>query len=119
MKKIISLMLITVIGCAVCFAFVGCTKTYTVTLISEYNKDFTKRRGTNLLYKNVFDGIWDKIEVKKNDVIGNIEVDIKLAESKGYKFCGWFTDESYTIQWNTLQDIVKKDITLYAKWEEI
>lgn len=119
MKKRLAITLAALLLFAACVSFSGCTKTYTVTLISDYNKDFTKHKGNNLLFENVYDGVWDKIEVKENGVIGNIEVDVKLAEKKGYKFCGWFTDESYTLQWNTLTDPVKTNITLYAKWEEI
>lgn len=36
----------------------------------------------------------------------------------GYVFKGWFTDKNCTKEFN-FDKVVKKDITLYAKWEEI
>ncbi len=34
----------------------------------------------------------------------------------GYLFDGWYTDSSYSSKWDFDDDIVSKDITLYAKW---
>ena len=37
----------------------------------------------------------------------------------GYTFMGWYLDKDFTTAWNFEADMVTKDITLYAKWEEI
>ena len=34
----------------------------------------------------------------------------------GYSFAGWYTDTTYTTQWNFANDKVTDDVTLYAKW---
>lgn len=36
----------------------------------------------------------------------------------GYYFKGWYLDEAYTIPLTTENDIIKSDMTLYAKWTE-
>lgn len=35
---------------------------------------------------------------------------------EGHAFIGWYTETSYTHEWNFESDIVTKDITLYARW---
>lgn len=35
---------------------------------------------------------------------------------EGHAFIGWYTETSYTHEWNFESDIVIKDITLYARW---
>lgn len=37
----------------------------------------------------------------------------------GYLFAGWYTTSAYTTPWNFQTDLVNKDMTLYAKWDEI
>jgi len=34
----------------------------------------------------------------------------------GYKLDGWYLDEAFTQKWNFETDVVKGDMTLYAKW---
>ncbi|WP_234405586.1 InlB B-repeat-containing protein [Paenibacillus sp. IHBB 10380] len=34
----------------------------------------------------------------------------------GYKFGGWYTDESYTTAWNFDTHVVTDNTVLYAKW---
>ena len=36
----------------------------------------------------------------------------------GYIFTGWYSDSGLTNIWNFSKDIVTKDLTLYAEWEE-
>lgn len=111
-----SLIVILLILFCTCF-FVACSEdtqtiTYTVTLkseISPYQLDESITAGDFIDYN----GIYDTIEVKKDGIIGNINV----PSTEKYHFQGWYTDESYTIQWNTLLDPVKGNITLFAKWE--
>ncbi|MFF2177242.1 InlB B-repeat-containing protein [Lysinibacillus sp. NPDC058147] len=35
-----------------------------------------------------------------------------------YTFAGWYKDKGFTEAWNFNQDVVTKDITLYAKWSK-
>ncbi|MDM5246638.1 InlB B-repeat-containing protein [Lysinibacillus sp. G4S2] len=37
---------------------------------------------------------------------------------EGYTFAGWYKDKGLTEAWNFDQDVVEKDITLYAKWSK-
>lgn len=37
---------------------------------------------------------------------------------EGYKFAGWYTENTYETQWNFEEDIATENMTLYAKWEE-
>lgn len=41
----------------------------------------------------------------------------KTPIRKGYKFRGWFLDSLYSRPWNFLNDSVKSDMVLYAKWQ--
>lgn len=124
MKKTISIILALLLLTTVCFLLVACGDkeaiTYTVTIRSEWEKSFKhkyiKNSALSLLY---YDGVWEKREIKENDIVGEIEVDNETAQKKGYKFCGWFVDEACTMAWNTMLDPVRSDMTLYAKWEEI
>lgn len=36
----------------------------------------------------------------------------------GYQFIGWFKDAALTEPWDFANDIVTKDITLYAEWKD-
>ena len=36
----------------------------------------------------------------------------------GYTFAGWYTDINFTTAWNFEADVVKGDMTLYAKWDK-
>ena len=38
------------------------------------------------------------------------------VSKEGYKFEGWYLDEAFTQKWNFETDVVKGDMTLYAKW---
>lgn len=124
MKKIIKVFLSLVLICS-CFTLAACSddqkssKTYTVTLksaeVSPYDIDGVINGGDFLDY----DGIWDIIEVEEGSVIGEIVINTNLAEQLGYKFCGWYSDQSYTLSWNLMLYPVNGDITLYAKWEKI
>lgn len=96
----------------ICTLFVGCKEeTYTVTAKSYLPNSTSNVKTLDelLITKTV------KIEVGANDVIG----DIPTPNPTSYRFCGWYTDPSYTYQWNTATDIVVGDMTLYAKWEKI
>ncbi|MFT9820382.1 InlB B-repeat-containing protein [Lysinibacillus sp. NPDC056185] len=38
---------------------------------------------------------------------------------EGYTFAGWYKDKGLTEAWDFDQDVVEKDITLYAKWSKV
>lgn len=40
-----------------------------------------------------------------------------VPEKEGYAFCGWFRDPAFLEPWKST-DKVKRDITLYPKWEK-
>ena len=41
-----------------------------------------------------------------------------LPTKEGFTFDGWYTDDTYTTKYN-FEDAVTKNITLYAKWNEV
>ena len=41
-----------------------------------------------------------------------------VLEKEGYDFAGWFKDAFYEEKWDFDRNVVNKNITLYAKWEE-
>lgn len=47
-----------------------------------------------------------------------IETAPEVPTASGYRFDGWFKEESYTNLWNFETDKVTSNITLYAKWTE-
>ena len=38
---------------------------------------------------------------------------------EGYVFTGWYTDHACDEAWDTQQDTIQTDMTLYAGWEQI
>ena len=122
MKKITKILLSLILVCC-SFCFAACSsdpkepEKYTVTLKSEvspYDIDGVVNSGDFLEYN----GIWATIEVEAGKVIGEVEVNTTVAEQLGYKFYGWYSDESYTLAWNLMLYPVNGNITLYAKWEK-
>ncbi|MFE3577530.1 InlB B-repeat-containing protein [Lysinibacillus sp. NPDC059133] len=74
---------------------------------------------------------WDKCKVKVTfDSNGGSEVPFKIVTSgelvevpsvpvkEGYTFTGWYKDSELTTSWDFAKDIVKENLTLYAKWKE-
>lgn len=55
-----------------------------------------------------------ELEVEKGTLCSNIEVPSKV----GYRFVGWYKDETYTIEFPSAYPLME-DITLYAKFERI
>lgn len=123
MKNRKLLPLILALCVAMCFGLCACgdddkdtKEVYRVTLKSTVNLNADgKMTGLSM------QGIFCYIDVEDGDVIGTVEIDsqrLNTLNNNGYTFYGWFTDQSYTIQWNTLTDPVKCNMTLYAKWEK-
>lgn len=111
MKKRILSTLFFVILFSFCFCFTSCKKdTCTVTVISYVPK-------TSYSIEEIALNQKIEIAVEKNTTIGYIPISTYSAQK--YRFLGWYTDASYTYQWNTATDIVIGDMTLYAKWEKI
>ena len=79
---------------------------------------------------NLFGGETEKVEVAF-DSRGGSEVSSQLVEiggyveepeeptRKGYKFAGWYTDESLTFKWRFDADTVDETMTLYAGWAKV
>lgn len=59
-----------------------------------------------------------KIKVEDGVVIGALDLKSFYNADK-YRFCGWYTDESYSSQWNLYKDEVRCNLSLYAKLERI
>ena len=38
---------------------------------------------------------------------------------EGYRFEGWYVDETCEILWNTVERTIETDMTLYAGWEKL
>ena len=38
---------------------------------------------------------------------------------EGYRFEGWYIDETCEILWNTVERTIETDMTLYAGWEKL
>lgn len=121
MKKNISRLLLTLLLLTtLAFCFTGCTeKTHTVTFMSYVSTNQLMQSGGGKKYDTYLTK-----QVEDGAIIGNIEIDETIVlfdsethQNRTYKFCGWFTDKSYGVQWNLMLDPVNGDITLYSKWE--
>lgn len=111
MKKRFLLMICTIL--LICCLLTGCKKTCTVTIVST-PVEITNSQGTYAQFNP--DKKYNKtftIEVEQGGIVGSIDV----SAPEYVTFCGWYTDKSYTYQWNPATDTVKGDMTLYAKWE--
>ncbi|KOP79308.1 hypothetical protein AMS59_09810 [Lysinibacillus sp. FJAT-14745] len=54
----------------------------------------------------------------KTTKCGNLLIEPTNPKKEGYTFEGWYKDKGLTEAWNFNQDVVTKDITLYAKWSK-
>ncbi|QIK57032.1 InlB B-repeat-containing protein [Erysipelothrix sp. HDW6A] len=70
---------------------------------NKYNVTFDKMNGTLPEVKTVFE----------NEVVERPTSPTK----EGFNFQGWYEDTTYDTEWN-FSNLITKDITLYAKWEE-
>ncbi|MCL1702653.1 InlB B-repeat-containing protein [Lysinibacillus sp. Bpr_S20] len=56
-------------------------------------------------------------EVASQTVGDNKLVEVLVAPHKeGYTFDGWYKDKELTVPWDFANDVVTKNVTLYAKW---
>ena len=52
-----------------------------------------------------------------SNIITGLKINIPATPAKqNFSFEGWYIDEEFTVEWNFQNDIVDKDLTLYAKW---
>lgn len=49
---------------------------------------------------------------------GELAVKPENPTKDGVVFTGWFTSTKFDREWNFVEDVVNKDVTLYAKWLE-
>ncbi|MEY9974481.1 putative repeat protein (TIGR02543 family) [Lysinibacillus sp. RC46] len=54
------------------------------------------------------------VEVKEGELMNTPTAPTK----EGYTFAGWYKDSELSEAWDFAKDIVKEDLTLYAKWKE-
>lgn len=66
---------------------------------------------TDLKTNNIMDQ-----EVRRGDVVTKPVVAVLGENPNNLEVEGWYTDSTYTEQWNFLTDVVESDMTLYAKW---
>ncbi|HHW31844.1 MAG TPA: InlB B-repeat-containing protein, partial [Clostridiaceae bacterium] len=90
-----------------------------------WDTDFNRVTG-NLTVRAIYEA--NKLSVyfnsmggSKVDPIAEINYDSTIPEPnpptrEGYDFAGWYKDFQLTQQWNFETDVVKTNITLYAKW---
>lgn len=119
MKKLRLFFTLALVSLVACLCLCSCgddKEVYTVTLKSELNPYSVDGKITAADYLK-YDGIYKTVEVEEGKIVGDVELVVSPAAK--YRFCGWFTDTSFAIQWNTAQDVVKGNMTLYAKWEKI
>ena len=56
-------------------------------------------------------------EVESQTVSVNTPLKDPEVEWKDHKFLGWFTDTTYTRQWDFVTDMVSENMILHAKWK--
>lgn len=96
-NRILALLLVACIGLSLLLA--GCNR-------SQYTVHFELNYDGALAQPSL-----DTYSGKKLD---NLEDPVR----EGYVFAGWFTDENLTQAWDTENDKVKSDLTLYAAWDK-
>lgn len=109
-KRLLSLILVFALIFSFGCCLTGCSRTYTVTIIST-----PVNASPNSIYGKAQAEKYNRTvtkKVKEGGIVGTI--DIPMPDY--LEFGGWYTDKSYTYQWNTATDTVNGDITLYAKW---
>ncbi|MDE6656941.1 MAG: InlB B-repeat-containing protein, partial [Anaeroplasmataceae bacterium] len=71
-----------------------------------------------LIYKVSFDSQGGSSVASVSLMEGSKLDKLQEPTKDGYIFKGWYVDKEYTALWN-IDDIIERDITLYAKWENI
>ncbi|MEY9974480.1 putative repeat protein (TIGR02543 family) [Lysinibacillus sp. RC46] len=107
------------------YAFEGWYKDKELTQLWDFDQDVVKKDIT--LYAK-----WEKTEYTVTfDSDGGSKVPSQSVEpgglvkvpstplKEGYTFAGWYKDKGLTEVWDFDQDLVTKDITLYAKWSKV
>lgn len=110
-KRLLSLILVFAIVFSFGFCLTCCSKSYTVTIISTPIKETDSQSTLGKLQAEKYNKTYTK-QIKEGGIVGTI--DIPMPDY--LEFGGWYTDASFTYQWNTATDTVKGDMTLYAKW---
>lgn len=74
-------------------------------IVEKYTVKFDTRGGTDI----------PVLIINKGDLISLVANPTK----EGYTFAGWYTSLDYNTKWDFKKDIVERDMSLYAKWDEI
>ncbi len=97
------LMSVTLLGC---FSLTSCDTTVNPLFVRIEEK-------VSIELNYGYDGIAEKIEIKKNSAYTP-----KKVERTGYRFVGWYFDSNFSQAFIT-GSTVSSNISLYAKWEAI
>ena len=54
-----------------------------------------------------------------NQMYGQLLEEPEPPTREGYRFTGWYTDETCEILWNVEERTIETDMTLYAGWEKL
>ena len=55
----------------------------------------------------------------QNQMYGELLEIPEPPSREGYRFTGWYTDETCDILWNVEDRTIETDLTLYAGWEKL
>ncbi|MEY9978189.1 InlB B-repeat-containing protein [Lysinibacillus sp. RC79] len=78
-----------------------------------------KKENTSASYIVTFDSNGGS-EISNQKVLEEELLKVPVTPVKeGYTFAGWHKDKGMTKLWDFDQDVVKEDITLYAKWSKV
>ena len=108
------------------YVFVGWFKDTGGTLTEEFNFAEESITGSMVLfakwelakYMVTFDSDGGSA-VESQEIENGSKAHRPVSPTKeGYLFLGWYVDEAKTIEFDFVNGVITKDITLYAKWEE-
>ena len=107
------------------YVFVGWFKDTAGTLTEEFNFAEESITGSMVLYakwevaKYTVTFNSDGGSAVQSQVVEHGQKAVRVSPTKeGYLFLGWYVDEAKTIEFDFVNGVITKDITLYAKWEE-
>lgn len=106
MKKLLAIIISTILICGCMFAFIGCDDGEdNPPLPVEYTVKFDLNGGS---------GSIDDRVIREGEKLSEPAEPVR----EGFTFDGWFTAANGGTMWNFSADTVTKEITLYAHWTE-
>lgn len=108
-KKALKIILIAILFVPVMVFFPACK--------DKGGKEPTTNNDTYIIH--FYTGTDESFNIPNQTVMhGDLIRKPETPTKAGYMFVGWYTDVNFTYAWTFEVDIVKSDMTLYAKWEE-